>query len=371
MNQQILPTWPFSTEVLDHVDGTLDTLPAAYHCYEYIGGEKKNRIVVNPANDPPNSVSDFLDSELSLGDLGKIFRYLRFAGSKYPATQLHLQAAMGREITVADRMDLHLLWDNNSKIFFKPIPRFLLDPGFWRRNLMCPGGCACEKSEAAATNGGAGGTPANQEAPAAPCKETPRRVALGFLYTYACLVTSESDFFVANDKRLLPRQAEDKTIEWATWKELVRELLETHDPDMVHPRFLRSELRLSRINTISRFTSLPSFDPYLRGWRNYGSFFRDNLAWMATAAVFIALVLTAMQVGLATERLQSNADFQRASYGFTIFAILGPMCAFGLAALGALLNLVKDLPWLVGDKAAQPRGAPAVSAKDKSPLSPV
>ena len=71
---------------------------------------------------------------------------------------------------------------------------------------------------------------------------------------------------------------------------------------------------------------------------------------MATATVFIALVLTALQVGLATERLQENASFQQASYGFTIFAILGPICAFGLVVLGALFNLVKDLPWLLRGK---------------------
>ncbi|EJT69158.1 hypothetical protein GGTG_13267 [Gaeumannomyces tritici R3-111a-1] len=44
------------------------------------------------------------------------------------------------------------------------------------------------------------------------------------------------------------------TIEWAEWKQLVRELLERHDPNQVHPRFLHAELRLSRINTIHRFT---------------------------------------------------------------------------------------------------------------------
>ncbi|RYO85645.1 hypothetical protein DL766_010155 [Monosporascus sp. MC13-8B] len=109
---------------------------------------------------------------------------------------------------------------------------------------------------------------------------------------------------------------------------------------------------LSRINTINRVTRFPPFDPYLRGWRNYGGLFRDNLAWMASATVFIVVVLTAMQVGLATERLRDDADFQRASYGFTAFAILGPMCAFGLVVLGALFNLTKDLPWLF----AQGRG---------------
>jgi hypothetical protein len=74
----------------------------------------------------------------------------------------------------------------------------------------------------------------------------------------------------------------------------------------MYPRFLRAELRLSRLNTIRR---LPPFNPYLRGWRNYGSLFYENIAWMAAVNVFFALVLTAMQVGVATEQLQTNAAF--------------------------------------------------------------
>ncbi len=224
---------------------------------------------------------------------------------------------MGREIVVADRMDLHLLWANDRSLFLKPLPHFLLDPDLAgppdvSRGLFVP------RPFASLVQG------------------WPAGVALGFLYTYACLLSSETDFFIANKKRLLPREADDSTIRWAKWKEWARELLEKHDPDKVHPRFLRAELRLSRINTIHRFSRRPPFDPYLRGWHNCGSRFRDNLAWIAAATVFIALVLTAMRVGLATERLHGDAAFRRASYGFTIFAILGPLCAFGLVALGAL-----------------------------------
>lgn len=46
------------------------------------------------------------------------------------------------------------------------------------------------------------------------CRGGPGGVALGFLYTYACLVASESDFFVANQKRLLPRYVDDAPIAW-------------------------------------------------------------------------------------------------------------------------------------------------------------
>ncbi|KJZ71987.1 hypothetical protein HIM_08615 [Hirsutella minnesotensis 3608] len=124
---------------------------------------------------------------------------------------------------------------------------------------------------------------------------------MGFLYSYACLISSENNFFITTERRLLPRKADDSTILWADWKALPRELLDNHDPNSVHPRFLRAELRLSRINTIHRITHISSFDPYLRGWNNYGGLFHDLLVWMATATVVIALVLTAMQVALNTD----------------------------------------------------------------------
>lgn len=38
-----------------------------------------------------------------------------------------------------------------------------------------------------------------------------------------------------------------------------------------------------------------------------------------------------MQVGLATDALQGNVTFQLASYGFTVFSIVGPLAAAGVA----------------------------------------
>ncbi|KAK3299592.1 uncharacterized protein B0H64DRAFT_102467 [Chaetomium fimeti] len=328
--------WPVTTEVSGNGNGkrSTDVLPATYHYYETDG----KRAVGDPAEDTPA----FLRSELSLGALTSLLKHLWFAGAARPAAPLHSHVAMGREIVVSDRMDMHLLWSNEGRLFVKPVPRFLLNVDFCRSNLQCPDGCPCRDSLADA------------------CRRIPRKVALGFLYTYACLISSESDFHIANDRRLLPRMEDDKPIEWPSWKTLARELLRVHrrDPDVIHPRFLRAELRLSRINTISRFTSFPHFNPYVRGHYTYGSLFRDNLAWIATTTVFVAVVLTAMQVGLATERLQGDATFQQASYGFTVFAILGPVGAFALVILYALFHLVKDLPLLLGARRETNRGRP-------------
>jgi hypothetical protein len=108
--------------VLNNAKDT-DALPAVYHYHESLGKKEQRRLVANPAK----SVTGFLDTEPSLGDLEQMLEYLWFAGSKRPAAQLHFQVAIGREITFADRMDLHLLWDNNAKIFLKPMPWLLGD----------------------------------------------------------------------------------------------------------------------------------------------------------------------------------------------------------------------------------------------------
>lgn len=316
-----------------------DVLPATYHYHATPG----KRAVGDPAADVPA----FLQSELSLGGLPGLLKHLWFAGAARPAIPLHSHVARGREITVLDQMDRHLLTDDSEgRLFVKPVPCFLLSPTFCQENLQCPAGCPCPDPLAANT-----------------CRGVPRSVALGFLYTYACLISSETDFHLANEKRLLPRNDHnDEPMSWAAWKALARELLHTHahDPSVFHPRFHRAELRLSRLNTISR---LLTSRPYARSHYSYGGFFRHNLAWTAAATVFVALVLAAMQVGLATDRLQEDPAFQRASYGFTVFAILAPIGVFSLMVLRALFHLARDMPLLLGErrKRAAAAGGPAVS----------
>ena len=54
---------------------------------------------------------------------------------------------------------------------------------------------------------------------------------------------------------------------------------------------------------------------------------------MATALVYIAIVLTAMQVGLATTKLGHDQAFQQASYGFMVFSILAPLIVLSVVFL--------------------------------------
>jgi hypothetical protein len=114
---------------------------------------------------------------------------------------------------------------------------------------------------------------------------------------------------------------------------LVEQLDTEHIYHKIDARFIYGELRLSRLNKIYRLSQRPRLRGYMSHWHQYGSFLQDNFAWLASATVYIAIVLTAMQVGLATKALANDDAFQSASYGFTVFSIPGPLVATALIIL--------------------------------------
>ncbi|RYP42869.1 hypothetical protein DL768_010173 [Monosporascus sp. mg162] len=234
-------------------------------------------------------------------------------------------AAAGRHVTacVEKELDLQRLTSIHSwlwvegRVFLKPIPRFLLEPRFWTEYLCCAHGCACSLDENAVFRG-----------TAQQCKRQGlRQRALGFLCSYAALISYESDFRIAQEKHLLPPE-----VLWPAWRMFVEQLDVEHIYPDVDPRFYHGELRLSRLNKIYILSQTP-LRGYMPRWNQYGTFFHDNFAWLASATVYIAIVLAAMQVGLATESLAGNDTFQFMSYGFTVFSILGPLIAASLIIL--------------------------------------
>ncbi|KAK8013626.1 hypothetical protein PG991_009219 [Apiospora marii] len=215
-------------------------------------------------------------------------------------------------------MDFHLVW-TSGRIYIKPLPRFLLEPCIWRDYLSCPvGGDRSQATDTACHH------------------RRLRRRALGFLFSYAALTGHERDFSLALDKNLLPQK-----VDWADWRRFVAELLAHRIYDGIDERFYYGELRLSRLNKLQY---LASGTAYMPPWNRYGDFFRDNFAWLASATVYIAVVLTAMQVGLATS-LATNEAFQAASYGFTVFSILGPLAIMFLLLAAFLCVFVWN--WIV------------------------
>lgn len=231
-----------------------------------------------------------------------------------PPRPLHKQLILSREVVVTEQMDMHLVW-STGRIFFKPIPRFLIEPLPWDRFLSCERSCRCPPVASA------------KERPLCPLQKA-KRCALGFLFSYVALIRHESDILIAKEKYLLPEE-----VKWHSWRIFVEQLGPSHIYRKIDPRFVYGELRLSRLNKIYYASQRPFLRGYMPHWRDYGSFFHDSLTWLASSTLLIVIVLTAMQVGSATEPLRNSKSFQSASYGFTVFSILSRLTAIGLTFL--------------------------------------
>ncbi|KAI0110406.1 hypothetical protein GGR51DRAFT_547660 [Nemania sp. FL0031] len=262
-----------------------------------------------PTLDETDETGKYLEKELGVGRLGQppFPKWLWIAGRPVPPRALHYQLVLGREVFLVEQMDLHLVW-TSGRMFLKPIPRYLLEPDFWTAFLTCQPDCSCTQTTNDICN-----------------RQKLRRCALGFLFSYAALIRHESDFLLAREKHLIPREAQ-----WPGWRQLVVELKTEHIYGQIDERYIYGELRLSRLNKIQYLHFSSTFRGYLPPWRRYGDFFHDNFTWLASVTVYIAIVLTAMQVGLATDALMKNRAFQAVSYGFTVFSIIGPLAAVGL-----------------------------------------
>ncbi|KAF4331871.1 subtilisin-like serine protease [Fusarium beomiforme] len=306
---------PFSIQLLKHKDnqGAPESL---------FGDDELTRLLpasyLTESDDlatPGRHVRTCIRTELDLHRLNKISGWLGIAGRLTPPRPLHHQLLLSREIFITEQMDMHLIW-TTGRIFVKPMPRFLLEPRFWTEYLCCRQEYDCSNGESHSRGG-------VQECE---CRRL-WKCALGFLFSYAALIRHESDFFTAKDKHLLPEE-----VEWPGWISFVKQLNTEHIYPDIDPRFYHGELRLSRLNKIYHLSRAP-LHGYMAHWNQYATFFQDNFAWLAGTTVYIAVVLTAMQVGLATDSLKDNDAFQSASYGFTVFSILGPLICAGLIFL--------------------------------------
>ncbi|KAJ5780446.1 hypothetical protein N7457_005606 [Penicillium paradoxum] len=267
---------------------------------------------------PLDNISKFLHLDLSVQRLNDIQEYLWLAGRPMPPRPLNYQISVSRQIILDEKIDMHLVWGPARRIYIKPLPQYLLDAHFWSTNLTCgeyPGICYCMNSFKDATP--------PPQAQKTPCpRSTLSKSALGFLTSYIALIQHPSDFRIAQDHSLLPA-----SLTWPQWRALVQNLLATDvtHPTRINSRYKYGELRLSRLNKIYALQRGSFFRGYRAKYQTYQELFRSYLAPITAMTVYFALVLTAMQVGLGTEQLAENRAFHRASYGFTVLSILGPL----------------------------------------------
>ena len=153
---------------------------------------------------------DYLEQELDVDRLENIQSWLWMAGRPMPPRALHYQKSRGREIVITQQMDMHLVWAAD-RLFIKPIPRFLLEPDVWKAFLSCSSSCAYVSVSP--------GTKVLQESCCVRCRVRWR--AFGFLYSYAGLIPYESDFYMAQEALLLPKE-----LSWDSWRTLMQQMLE-------------------------------------------------------------------------------------------------------------------------------------------------
>jgi hypothetical protein len=280
---------------------------------------------------PRDDLDAFVKNELDVSRLEKIKDRLWLAGRLHNIRPLHRQQLLGRKILVTEQADLHLLWQDD-KIFIKPLPTWLLDRDFFQKHDS-----------------------AGSMLPA----------ALGFLNSYVLLISYEIDFILAQELHLLP-----PAVDWKGWLDIVEDLLPNFrgDERKISPRYLYGELRLSRINLIYRFDPRFRFGHFCRGYHSssqtFQSFLNRNFGWLLVVFVYFTILLTALQVGLATNQLRDSAPFNAASYGFTVFSLVAPVVTILYGAVLTLVFVIYNVTvTLLHVRSETPRFGPCQSPK--------
>ncbi|KAK2666972.1 hypothetical protein RAB80_017393 [Fusarium oxysporum f. sp. vasinfectum] len=215
-----------------------------------------------------------------------------------------------RTIYLTETPDEHLVW-HDASIFIKPMPAYLLDYEFWEQEL---------------------------------CNDVVLYgSAYGLLVSYVWLVRHKSDLRVASGAGLVSAD-----IDWNDWVAFVTDLnvrLDSTTLREANRRYRYRELGLSRLNTpyrlgLAGFSLRNVVHGFMSGSIRYTTFFERNFGWILAVFVYVTVVLSAMQVALATDRFSKCDDFQRFSYGLALLSI-----AFVLAEVVAMLFVWWSLFW--------------------------
>lgn len=284
---------PFSVNLLKRAQGASvsSLLPAASR------NNKDDNIEIPSVE---NGALFFLSRDLLVTRLNDVHESLWMAGRPMPPRHLGYQILLSREVVVTEDISLHLVWQG-KRIFIKPLPTYLLDERLWKQ---CLGQIVGDNAEVAKN------------------RESIAQCAKGLLLSYCALICYESDFRSAQTLGLLPNE-----IKWKQWRLWVAEIITNCPYDQVNRRFWYGELRLGRLNKIYRLRRIDVLRGYSRVGTpsNYGELLSENFGALAVALGYVVIVLTAMQVGLATNHLEQNTAFQGASWVFTVISIIAPL----------------------------------------------
>jgi hypothetical protein len=320
------PQIPFTVNILEENDST-KAQGQTQHFQSLLPATSRTE---TDSIETPQPTLKFLEKEILVKRLNAIQEHLWVCGRPMPARPLHTQAQLGRNITITENMELHLVW-SKGRIFIKPIPLYLLDADFWTAHLM-PTESKLISSKSKLISEETLDKQSERQQQLYSC-------ALGFLFSYTGLIAYESDFKIAQSSNLIPT-----TIAWSNWQTLTSQFLTHHCYATVNPRYWYGELRLTRLNKVYRFKKGFRLRGYSKVGDNafYDDILRDNFAALAAVLAYVAIALTAMQLGIATDELGHNTAFQRASYGLTVFSIIVPMIVTVFIAFGVVVLVVSN-----------------------------
>ncbi|KAI1130799.1 hypothetical protein F5Y10DRAFT_234824 [Nemania abortiva] len=259
---------------------------------------------------PRKNVRAFLEGDLKPIRLNKINQHLWLAGLPRPARFLHRQHLLARTIILTESPDEHLVW-HDTVIWIKPIPEYLLSFEFWEREI-------CDD-------------------------EALYRSAYGLLLSYTWLISYKSDHRIAIDAGLLPAD-----IDFAAWNAFAIDLNMQNQFTIscpINERYEYGELRLSRLNHLYRlgaagFSLWNLVSGFTSKSTRFPDFFRRNFGWVLAVFVYFTVLLSAVQVALATEKFANDGDFQSFSCGIAVLSL-----AFILATVVIILLVWSFLFW--------------------------
>jgi len=270
------------------------------------------------------SVEDFLHYELDTSVLDELHPHLWLVAKKFGShiDSLHEHFLKERTVKVTESAALHLIWYYRV-VYLKPIPHCLLNHKFWN-DYLAPKIADQQQG--------------NQTTFVVDSLSLTCRSALGFLRSYGYLVRHESDFILAQEAHLIP-----KTVSYASFQVFIDSFRCLSD-SIVSPRFHYGQIRLTRLNYAVRIfrpsatgQTLPWYyqEPY---WQT-GQFFQQFGAPLLFIFASLSLILSAMQVGLASGGPTAGGTFAAVSSGFSV-AIIIFNTALALCAAWGVITLL-------------------------------
>ncbi|UKZ60681.1 uncharacterized protein TrAtP1_001951 [Trichoderma atroviride] len=235
---------------------------------------------------PEKRVEHFLTNDLSVDGLMKVFDCFPMLGQKNtPPRALSYQQALGLEITVIEKMDMHLLY-SKDKILIKPLPKYLFEPKFWYQYLECPEDCQYHDMFTAFRRGGQLHN-SHRLTRLKPCNHSVIWMrALGFAFSYVALVCTKRDFEIAKAKDLIPDD-----VSFEGWKYFVSRMLGDSAGGkilrQIDKRFTYGELDLARLNQVFMIRSPLK-------WLLQGNEYRELVQshfFLPPLSIYVAVVL--------------------------------------------------------------------------------